>query len=64
MIGTRTGIGVFVTELLRSMQAMQQRGNDIEIAVYTLSVRASAKRNARSLGTATSVNSADCLALV
>jgi len=44
MIGTRTGIGVFVTELLHSMQAMQQRGNDVEIAVYTLSVRARLRR--------------------
>ena len=44
MIGTRTGIGVFVTELLGSMRAMQQRGNDVEIAVYTLSVRARLRR--------------------
>jgi hypothetical protein len=40
LIGTRTGIGVFVAELLRSMQALKQEGVDIEIAPYTLSVGA------------------------
>ena len=40
LIGTRTGIGVFVAELLRSLQASEQEGIDIEIAPYTLSVGA------------------------
>ena len=40
MIGTRTGIGVFVDELLREIRGMERRGIDVEIATYTLSVRA------------------------
>ena len=40
MIGTRTGIGVFVAELLRAIQAMKRRGADVEVTAYTLSVRA------------------------
>ena len=40
LIGTRTGIGVFVAELLRSMRALEQQGIEIEIAPYTLSIRA------------------------
>ena len=40
LIGTRTGIGVFVAELFHSMQALEQEGIDIEIAPYTLSVGA------------------------
>ena len=40
MIGTRTGIGVFVTELFGAMQTMRQRGADVEVIAYTLSVRA------------------------
>ena len=40
MIGTRTGIGLFVAELRGAMQAMRARGADVEVAAYTLSVRA------------------------
>ena len=44
MIGTRTGIGVFVAELLRTIQAMKRRGADVEVTEYTLSVGAHLRR--------------------
>ncbi|MED5362071.1 MAG: glycosyltransferase family 1 protein, partial [Actinomycetota bacterium] len=40
MIGTRTGIGIFVDELLRGIRGMEQQGTEVEITAYTLSIRA------------------------